>query len=90
MATTLNISGCRPNTKRLLTPGDFIQIGATPSVATAPGLCRLHMVLEQADTDVSGGTTLTLWPTLRETVTDGTVIVVNNPEGLFRMAANKR
>lgn len=90
MTTTLVTKGWRKKTVRLLMPGDYIQIGPTPTDQNVAGLCRLHQVLHQVDSDGSGNATLTLWPSLRETVTDGTVIVLKKPQGLFRLAENKR
>ena len=90
MATVLNTKGWATNAYRLLLPGDYIQIGATPTIATAgqPGVCRLHRVVEQVNSDANGNATITVWPSLRESPTDGEVIVLNAPKGLFRMAVN--
>ena len=90
MATTLSTRGWKPNTNGHLLPGDYLQIGTTPTLATAgqPGLCRYHRVCEQVNSDGNGNATITVWPSLREATTDGEVIILNNPRGLFRLASN--
>lgn len=59
-----------------LKAGDYIQLGSA-------GDARLHQVL----VDQSGGGSLEIWPALRSTYTDATV-VFNNPKGVFRLATN--
>jgi len=90
MATTLNVKGLKPNAQRVLLPGDRFQIGATPNNAAAAGLCRYHLVVEPVSADGGGNATIQIWPSLREATTDGEVIVLNNPQGLFRLTRNKR
>ncbi len=91
MATTLNTRGWKPNSARLLLVGDRIQIGATPANPANPGLCRYHMVVGSAvNSDANGDATITVWPSLREATTDGEALVLNNPQGLFRLFNNKR
>jgi hypothetical protein len=61
-------------------PRDYIQIGY-----------RLYNVISApVNSDSSGNATITLWPSLREQVTDGTPIVTVNCTGLFRLASNDR
>ena len=59
-----------------LKAGDYIQLGSA-------GNSRLHQVLE----DQSGSGTLEIWPALRSTYTN-TTVVFNNPKGVFRLASN--
>lgn len=59
-----------------LLPGDYIQIGY-----------RLHMVLEQQDSDTAS---VGIWPCLREALAGGETVITSNPRGLFRLAENKR
>lgn len=79
MATTLNTRGWTPNCFRLLLPGDYLQVGY-----------RLHRVLEPVNSDANGKATISLWPSLRDPLTDGQQITLNKPVGLFRMADNKQ
>lgn len=79
MSYTLTTRGWTPNTYRLLLPGDHLQIGY-----------RLHRVLTQVNSDSSGDATISVWPSIREATTDGEPIILNHPQGLFRLASNKR
>jgi hypothetical protein len=79
MATTLNTKCWKPSTFRHLLPGDQIQIGQ-----------RLHRVLNVVNSDNSGDAAISIWPSLREATADGDPIILNNPQGLFRLAENKR
>ena len=90
MATTLNTKGWKPNAKRVLLPGDRLQVGATPANPAAAGLCRLHLVVNPVNADANGNAAIDVWPSLRESTTDGEVLVLNNPQGLFRLFSNKR
>lgn len=79
MATTLVTKGWTPNSYRLLLPGDYLQVGF-----------RLHRVLDVVNSDANGDATISIWPSLRDTLADGQAIVLNEPVGLFRMADNKQ
>ncbi len=59
-----------------LKAGDYIQLGAGIN-------SKLHQVLQ----DQSGNGTLEIWPSLRSTYTNATV-VFNSPKGVFRLATN--
>jgi len=76
---TISVTGASPNKTNWLLAGDYIQIG-TSSDAT------LHQVLQSANTNSSGATTLEIWPGLRSTRSGS--IIVNNPKGLFRLKSN--
>jgi hypothetical protein len=80
-ATALVTRGWLPNQKRLLLPGCYLQVGY-----------RLHMVQwgDVVCSDAGGNATITVWPTLREQPADATPVILNNPKGLFRLAANDR
>jgi hypothetical protein len=77
--TALYTRGWTANRFRLLLPGDAIQVGY-----------RLHRVLDQVNADVNGDAAINIWPSLREVPADGQAIILKNPAGLFRLAANKR
>jgi hypothetical protein len=78
-STSLLTRGWRASTNRLLLPGDYIQIGY-----------RLHAVVDPVNSDSSGNATINLWPSLRDTTTDGQAITLTNTTGLFRLASNQR
>jgi hypothetical protein len=90
MTYTLQTRGWHPNSANLLLPGDRLQIGTVPNNASAPGLCRLHMVTDPVHSDAGGNAMISVWPSLREATTDGEALVLSNPQGLFRLADNKR
>jgi hypothetical protein len=79
MTWVLVTRGWKPNSYRLLLPGDHFQIGY-----------RLHRVCEVANSDANGNATLTIWPSIRETPADGTALNLKAPVGLFRLTANRR
>lgn len=79
MATILSTKGWTPNSFRLLLPGDYLQVGY-----------RLHRVLDVVNSDSSGHASISIWPSLRDPLTDGQGIVLNNPRSLFRMQDNKQ
>lgn len=66
-----------------LLEGDYVQLG---SGSTA----RLHMVLEDVNTDGSGNFTLNLWPHLRSAPATNSALVVATPQGVFRLSSNVR
>lgn len=63
---------------RLLEPGDWLQIGY-----------RLYRNLLPV-ISVDGTATLSIWPSIREPIPNGTPIVLHNASGLFRLAQSKR
>lgn len=79
MTWALATRGWPVNTPRLLLPADHFQIGY-----------RLHRVCEIVNSDSNGDATLAIWPSLRETPADGTPLVLNSPQGLFRLVSNRR
>jgi hypothetical protein len=78
-STTLSSRGWLPGMWRQLLPGDYIQIG-----------WRLHQVTAQVNADSSGQADIAIWPSLRETPDDGTMISLTTPKGVFRLSSNKR
>jgi hypothetical protein len=61
----------------VLLPGDWLQIGY-----------RLYRNVGVVNADGSGHATLTIWPNIRESPLDGTVITLNNTQGVFRLKKN--
>jgi hypothetical protein len=76
---TVVTRGWDASTNGLLQPYDLINIGY-----------RLYRVLEVVDSGSSGEAAFEVFPSLRETIADGTAIVTTNPVGLYRLAQNKR
>ncbi len=79
---TLNITGASASKNSWLKAGDYIQLGSG-STAT------LHRVLEDANTNASGQTTLSLWPHIRTAPSSGATVTVNNAVGRWRLASNE-
>lgn len=73
--------GAPISTTGYLLEGDYIQLG-TGSTS------RLHMVLEDVNSDGSGNFTLNLWPDLRSSPDNDAVITLANPKGVFRFNKN--
>jgi len=72
---TISITG-------ILKAGDFLQLGMGST-------SRLHMVLQDANSDAGGNATLDIWPRIRESPTDNSAIVVASPKGVFGLAGNE-
>lgn len=79
IGNTLNTSGWSNNITGILLKGDFIQIGTGAN-------SRLHMIVEDANSNGSGQAALVIQPALRGSPANGTPINVSNPVGVFRMA----
>ena len=77
MSSSISVRGLEASKYGVLLPGDYVQIGY-----------RLHRVLDRINTDATGKAVIPIFPTLRETVADGTVLNLNNPKGLFRLSQN--
>lgn len=78
---SLSVRGWTPSTINIMRTGDYIQIGT--------GLqSRLHMVVENANSDVAGESVLSIMPALKYSPADGVPITVNSPKGVFRMVEN--
>ncbi len=65
-----------------LKTGDYVQLGSGNT-------SKLHMVLEDINTDGSGNFTLTLWPDLRSSPTDDDALVVDDARGVFRLVGQE-
>ena len=77
--TALETAEWQNNENGLLLPGDRFQVGL-----------RLYMVCESVSSDASGIATITVWPSIRETPANATPLVLTSPQGLFRLATNRR
>lgn len=79
---TLTMDGAPISATGYLLAGDYIQLSSGAS-------SRLHKVLEDVNTDGSGGATLTIWPSLRTSPADNATIVVSSAKGVFRLSSNR-
>lgn len=80
-ARVLLTKGWSVSTTNILRAGDYIQLG---SGATA----RLHMVLNNVNSDNTGKASLDLWPALRVAVSNNAALTVTGCKGVFRLADN--
>lgn len=62
--------------------GDYLQFGSGADA-------KLHMVVEDADSDSSSETTVTIEPALKADLSSGTSVTYTNAKGVFRMTTNE-
>lgn len=74
--------GWTSSTTGILKAGDWIQVGSGSST-------RLHKVLDDVNSDGSGNATLNIFPSIRTSPADNTVITVNSPKGIWRLSSNE-
>ncbi len=74
--------GWTSSTTGILKAGDWIQVGSGSST-------RLHKVLDDVNSDGSGNATLNIFPNIRTSPADNTVITVNSPKGIWRLSSNE-
>jgi len=79
---TLAIKGMGANETGAYLAGDYFNLGSTIS-------SRLYKFVKDVDADGSGKATADIWPALQLIPADNETIVVNNPKGVFRLAANQ-
>jgi hypothetical protein len=70
--------GWTPNTAHILLPFDWISIDN-----------YLYIILSDENSDNGGNAAFDIWPNLRTAPADGDPIIINNPQGLFRLAQNQ-
>jgi hypothetical protein len=75
----LDVDGLPASASGYLKAGDYIQLG---SGSTA----RLYKVLDDVNSNASGEATITLWPDLRSSPSDGAAIVVSDAKGVFQLS----
>lgn len=78
---SLDTKGWTPDVTGILLKGDYIQLGSGVS-------SRLHILIDDVNSDSSGNATLSLGNALKYSPADSSAIVVNNPVGLFRSTSN--
>lgn len=81
VGNSLAIKGLSNSVADAFVAGDWIQLGSGAN-------SRLHMVVQNASTNGSGRTTLTIVPELRESPLDEAVITWTNCRGVFRFPQN--
>jgi len=74
---TLDATGW-PLSQAVMSAGDFIQVGTGATT-------RLHQVQEDVVSDGAGAASLSIWPALRSSPTDGAALVVTSPAVLLRV-----
>lgn len=78
VGTTLATKGWSNSITNIMRAGDYIQLGT--------GLtARLHMVVEDVNSDGSGNCNLKIYPALRESPANNAAIVTNDAKGVFRL-----
>lgn len=77
----LNTKGWTPSTNGILRAGDWVQLGSGSAA-------RLYKVLDDANSNANGETTLTLFPDLRQSPNDNDQLILNSPRGQWRLSAN--
>ncbi len=77
LGTVLEIDGAAPSITNWLRKDDKIQVAN-----------RMHMVLNDADSDGSGNVTLDIWPEILISPPDNDPITTNEPKGVFCLAQN--
>lgn len=77
----LQTSGWDPNVSRIVRAGDYFQVGTGI-------LSRLHMAVEDSNSDSLGNAVIHFYPQLRFSPNIGAQIIMQNPRGVFRMQQN--
>ena len=78
--STLLVNTAQINETNWASRGDWVQLGVGSN-------SRLYKVTMPADTDGNGYASLEIWPSLRTSPTDGQIVTMNNPRGLFRLSS---
>jgi hypothetical protein len=77
----LTVDGLPTSTNNVFLQGDYIQLGSGTDT-------RLYKILEDANTDINGETTLTIWPDLRSSPNDNDIVTYSDTVGVFRLDSN--
>jgi hypothetical protein len=75
--SSISTKGWTPNTQHVLVPYDWMQIDN-----------HLYMILSDENADNAGNASFDIWPDLRTQPLDGTPIIIQNAQGVFRLAGN--
>ena len=81
-STTFAVDGATPSQTGWAKAGDFFHIWNS-------GEPRLHVVMQDADSNGAGAVTLEVWPPARSAYADNTALVATtNTQGLFRLSTS--
>lgn len=80
--TTLAIDGATASQTGWLKAGDHIQLGSGTT-------SRLHMVLQDVDTDGSGNASIDIWPSLRSSPADNAALTLTSPMTKWRLMSGQ-
>ena len=80
---TITIDSAPASQTGYLKAGDYMHIGSGADR-------QLFKVLQDVDTDGSGGATVDVWPDVRTTILDNAAVNVENTQGVFRLASNEQ
>lgn len=82
MGNSILIDGLPLSTSNILKAGDYVQIGTGIN-------SRLHLQVEDLDSNGSGEATLNLVPAVRTELADNTVVSFHDTVGVFRLTSNR-
>ena len=78
----LDVSGLPVSTTGYLKAGDYIQLGSGSQ-------SKLYKVLEDVSSDASGEATMSVYPDIQISPANGSSVVVDNAQGVFRLSSNE-
>lgn len=78
--SSLIIDGCSLSQTDWLKAGDYIQLGTGEDA-------RMHMVLDDVNSDGSGDATLSLWPDITSAPADNATVTVSSTVGAWRLSS---
>ncbi|MEG3640682.1 hypothetical protein [Magnetococcus sp. PR-3] len=79
---TLNTTGWNPSIAGILKAGDLIQVGQG-------SLTRLYQLTADAASNSNGQASLSIWPRLRESPSDGVALTIHACKGTFYLDSNE-
>ncbi len=80
---TITVDSAPTSQTDYLKAGDYVQVGT--------GSARqLFKVLTDVDTNSLGEASIDVWPDVRTSIADNTLITVQNTQGLFRLSSNEQ
>lgn len=80
---TIAIDSAPASQTGYLKAGDYMHIGSGTDR-------QLFKVLQDVDTDGSGGATVDVWPDVRTAILNNAAVNVENTQGVFRLASNEQ
>ena len=80
--STLITDGWTPSTTGIVKAGDWIQLGSGSAT-------KLHKVLVDANSDLSGVASLEIFPNLRSSPADNSQVTKSSTKGIWRLSSNE-